>query len=155
MADHGQVSASEVPSAKLRCRRSAGKRSFMQSLSRGQSCNSTCASCADYETVSIEQPIHELPVKERLWAALERQTANNPHRRALHAAAATIRASKQGCAVSTAQLAKAWAVVSLQRCFHFFTPSRLRLSSFSSCAHLEESRFGAPSILRSISTANL
>ena len=108
--------------------------SSMQSLSQGQACNLTYGSCADYETVSIEQPINELPVKERLWAALERQTANNPHRRALHAAAATIRASKQGCAVSTAQLAKAWAVVSLQRCFHFFTPSRLRLSSFSSCA---------------------
>jgi hypothetical protein len=90
--------------------------------------------CADYATQALEAPLRELPRRERLWAALHRQTANNPHRRMLHAAAGTLRARAKGSAVSARALAWAWGIVALQRTFHFFTPGRQQLTHTGRCA---------------------
>ena len=85
-------------------------------------------------TISLQQPLHQLPPRVRIWAALQRQTANNPRRRRLHAAATTLRAAAQGEDVDSAVKARAWSVVVLQRAFHWFTPRRRQLHSAESCA---------------------
>jgi hypothetical protein len=86
---------------------------------------------AGYVTLSREEPLAKLPHRERLWAALERQTANNPRRSILHAAARTLRAAARGEPVATGVLLRAHAVVALQRAFHFFSPSRQRVINAS------------------------
>ena len=67
-------------------------------------------------------------------AALERQTANNPHRKMLHEAVKTMRAHARREEVPVLALTKARIIVGLQRTFHFFTPSRMRLAQANSCA---------------------
>jgi hypothetical protein len=91
-------------------------------------------SVADYVTVSIDMPIRELPVQERLWVALERQTANNAHRKMLCSAARVMRAIAQRRAVSNTAALRARTIVALQRLFHFFTPARMQLSDTRACA---------------------
>eukprot|EP00892_Ulva_mutabilis_P009596 jgi/Ulvmu1/7008/UM033_0067.1 len=82
----------------------------------------------DYKTFSHETPLDDIPPSERLWAALERQTANNPHRRRLHAAVKLRRqlagrSSREGPWFAAA---KAHVIVFLQRIFHWWTPPRLQ-----------------------------
>lgn len=73
--------------------------------------------------------MEKLSEKERLWAALERQTANNPHRRRLHSAVKVMRqlATHSRGEIPQATAAFAYLVVWLQRVFHWWTPPRQKL----------------------------
>jgi hypothetical protein len=95
--------------------------------------------CADYVTLSNSQPLEAFPPSARLWLALERQTANNPHRRILHAAVKVRRQIAMGnedLDAVTATPAVLWAdvVIGLQRAFHFFTPARRHWRRGGLCA---------------------
>lgn len=91
---------------------------------------------SDYETLADQTPLDRLPKEERLWAALERQTANNPHRKLLHSAVRIRRilASGLGSEVSWMATAKAYVIVFLQRLFHWWTPPRLQWVEAAACA---------------------
>lgn len=90
---------------------------------------------SDYQTLSNETPLEMLPPAERLWAALERQTANNPHRRRLHSAVKVLRqlATPSRGNISRATAVKAYTVVGLQRVFHWWTPPRQQWVEASAC----------------------
>jgi hypothetical protein len=82
---------------------------------------------ADYATISSASSLRDVPVNQRLWAALERQTANNPHRRMLHSAAKIRIDMAQGQDVGSLKAWWAYMVICLQRIFHSFTPEGSRL----------------------------
>lgn len=81
---------------------------------------------ADYVDVTASEPLRTLPVRERLWAALVLQTANNPHRAWLHWAAQTQLDRARRVGVRWIDVTISGVVVVLQRTFHGLTPPRSR-----------------------------
>lgn len=84
--------------------------------------------------VTTTGKLRELPRRERLWAALQRQTAGNKQRRVLHRACGVKLRLARGEAVPLRERIPAEIVTALQRTFHMLTPSQARIANPSMCA---------------------